>query len=233
MESFKERYKSYSNTRLVEIIANGEDYQEEALKSAKEELQKRKLSDAEEEQIYAELAAIDADEKRALEQRKAREKQLQLTIKNFFNPINPLLAELSKLERNIRLITLVFGGIAVYQLIVDFDSLVYVFTSSHDWDFTVLLFLIPYIGLPIAVYLFWKRKKIGWIFMLIYIFVGLLNIAFMFYYAYNYSYDNMIYYEEMYLPPSIPSAYILPFLFYVGCVWVMIDKKMRKSYFNQ
>jgi len=231
METFEKRYKSFTNSQLLEIISNSEDYQPEAVEVAKSEIKARNLSEQELSGVYAKLKAKDEAEIRNKAAKKERVNQVKAKVIAYFNPINPFLSDLSKHERNIRLISIVFGGIAIYQLFSELDTFVYIFTSSYGWDFSILLFLIPYIGLPVSVYLFWKRKKSGWILLMLYFAYSLVNVLLMIKFTIEYEPVEDWFFDEFLLPPSSPTTYIFPLLFYIGTIWVMCGKALRKHYF--
>jgi hypothetical protein len=230
MNDFTERYQKMSNSEVLQIISNAEDYQPLAVEAAKNEIERRGLSENELIKAYSKIELKRQVEHDKVDTRKEKEEQLKSKFYKFIDPIHPFKSDIPSYERTIRLIVIVFGLIAIYQLISGFDGFIYFFGSPESWDYSVLLFLISYLLLPTAIIYFWKRKRIGWILLLIYFIYSLSTIVALIVLAFQYQSSGFPLFDEILFPRISPSVYILPFLFYVGNIWVIFKKDIRKHY---
>jgi hypothetical protein len=133
-------------------------------------------------------------------------------------------------DKQIKIICLVLTGIFIYQTIKDFGLLVAYLQDIFEWRIIEILAVwIPIIILPLSTFLFWRRKKIGWLLT-----------------AINFSYEATwavpLFIRELnrkptgipaldiLVPTVSPTVYIGTFLLFGGMLWVICKNDMREVY---
>ena len=117
---FDEKYKTYSNTELLRVIDNPEDYQQIAVETAKTIFSKRLLTEVEIKIAKDELE-IERQEKLNKEQEKSENKDKLMNIgKSIIDTVNPIQNNTPTTEKTIKIITLLFGGLFLFQLYKEF-----------------------------------------------------------------------------------------------------------------
>jgi hypothetical protein len=230
MNEFTDRYQKMASHELLEIITNAKDYQYSAVETAQKEIDNRELTERELNRAYSIIGIKLKEQQKGVKNRKEKEERLKSRFFKFIDPIHPFKSCIPSFERTIRLIIIVFGIISIYQLISDIDSFLYIIGSIGEEDLSIFIFLIPYLLLPISVYLFWKRKKIGWVLLNLYFVFSLINLVVLMVWAFQYQSSDILGIETLLFPPTSPADYILPILFYVGTIWVMCKKDMRTHF---
>ena len=166
---FSEYYKKISNTELLEILENPKNYQPLAIKAAMQEFSNRQLSDDE-----INLARLPLIEKRRLKERKKQnresiENNVKDTTAMLIETLNPIQKERPGIDKTILLIELSFGFIFIFKIITNNWILLRSIKYLSRFPFSSLETLFPVIILPIALLTFWKKKKIGWILLTVYL----------------------------------------------------------------
>eukprot|EP01029_Cantina_marsupialis_P030236 TRINITY_DN8077_c0_g3_i2.p1 TRINITY_DN8077_c0_g3~~TRINITY_DN8077_c0_g3_i2.p1 ORF type:complete len:258 (+),score=19.66 TRINITY_DN8077_c0_g3_i2:360-1133(+) len=230
MNQFKERFNSYSNVELLEIIDSSSGYQPEAIEAAENELEKRQLS-------------TDDLKKAKLEQEKKREerivqsmnkKKIEHKIKNIGDSIsdtlNPIQNSPIKTEKEIRILTIVFGIISVYQIYNEFGMLKFMFGNDGAvWTFEMWLYFLPLILVPISTFLFWFRKKIGWILIGIYLIYSAISTFVMAIQVWNIKPTGNPQFDSIF-PTTSPYIFALTFMFFIGFIWAIGKRNIREEY---
>jgi len=230
MTEFTERYKSLSNIELLKILEKQENYQKLAVESAKNELQNRKLSDKELEQVKSEILKQQLEKKKKTEKNIKREEKLKNYGKTFIETISPIQNEIQTPERIIRLITIVFGGISIYRFFKEFGILRYLFTNSNGgWDLSMLVYFFNLIILPIATFLFWKRKKTGWILLAIYLTYSAMSSLIMFFMNLGRQPSGFANLDTLF-PTVSPLTYLVTLVFFGSSLWAISKKEIRGLY---
>lgn len=230
MTEFTERYKSLSNIELLKILEEQENYQKIAVETAKDELQNRKLSDQELEQAKSEILKQQLEKKKKTEKNTEREGKLKNYGKTFIETISPIQNGIQTPERIIRLITIVFGGISIYRLFKEFGMLRYIFTDSNSgWDLSLVEYFFPLIILPIATYLFWKRKKTGWILLAIFLTYSAMSSLVMFFMNLGRQPSGFANLDALF-PTVSPLTYLVTLVFFCGGLWAISKKEIRDIY---
>jgi hypothetical protein len=176
MNQFTERYKSHSNAELLKIIENSSDYQPEAVETAKNEIEQRQLTDKELKEAETELEIQRQEKNKKTERKQEIENKVKEFGASIVDTVNPIQQSTPTTERLIRLITIVFGLISVYQFYKEFGMLKFMLgNNGGEWDFSMALYFVPFFLVPIATVLFWFRKKIGWILLGIYLTYSAVN----------------------------------------------------------
>ncbi len=188
MNKFQKRFESFDNRRLIEIMEDLDNYEPEAIEAASQELKKRGVGADEINGIKEEIYKTE----RLFQKRTEKVKNVGIGM---LNSVNPVQEETSNVNTKIRLFVISFGLLAAYQIYQQFDLLKFlIFDDFINWDWSTIFIFLPIILLPIMVFLFWKRKKIGWLaltFFITFNFLSALGIIFYFLDKFKYTNSSM------------------------------------------
>ena len=227
---FDEKFKTYSNTDLLRVIENPNDYQSQAVETAKTIFSDRQLSEMEIKIARDELE-FERQEKLSKEQQKrAVENKVKNVGKSIFDHINPIQKETPTSEKTIRIISILFGGLFLFHLYKEFGMLRFMFTDSYaEWDFSMVLYFLPLIVIPTATILFYMRKKIGWLLLTIFLAYSAVSAIGLFILTINMKPSGIGALDNLF-PQILPLTYILGFVFFTGIIWVISREKIRTIY---
>jgi len=167
MNEFEERYVSFSTHKLLKIVENAKQYQVIAVEAAKAELSTREIS---EEDIRSFKNEMLTQKNKAID-RQRQINEIEFKAKDVGNELlqslNPVRSEPQTIDERIKLIAIVCGLVAVYQLYQGFDLLRFMFVDSGaSWGIDLFFYILPTIVLPLGVFFFWRRNKAGWILLI-------------------------------------------------------------------
>lgn len=228
--NFSKLYSTWATEDLLNIIDQANDYQPLAVEAARVELESRLLTSGEWESAKAVLKERLLEKEAQQQKIKNVENKLKSLGESFFNTFNPVQKEAPGTERHIKLISLFFILLFLYLLYKNFYLLKFMLEEEDSrWDFISWIEILPFFFLPVTIWLFWLRKKTGWIMAtfflsfksaeIILIYTSVLNLQL----TGNTALDTLF--------PSFPtSAYILTFLLFLGFTWVMTKKNIREVY---
>ena len=230
MTDFTEKFSTYSNTDLLKIIDSPDDFQPLAVETAKTIFSSRQLSDKDIEIAKAELDAL-KQEKEAKDQKK---KDLENKVKNIaasvFSTVNPIQAETPNSDKIIKVISIVFGGLFLFQLYKEFGMISFIFTDSGDkWDFSLVLYFLPLLIVPTATILFFKRKKIGWTLLAIFLSYSTVSSIGLFILTVNREPSNFPALDNIF-PQTSPTTHVMTLLFFAGTLWTICKEEIREIY---
>lgn len=230
MNPFSEQYKTFSNTDLLRIIENQSDYQPKAVEAAKTEINNRNLSNYEIKDAKNALEAERQEKQKQSEKRTEIEQNIKTLATSFFNTINPIQQSTPTAERQIKLITIAFGLLAIFKWYNQLEFLKFILTdSSGSWDLSILAYFLPLILLPIATLLFWRRKKSGWILITVYLTYSAINAFGFIILRWNRQSLGNPTLDSLF--PQVSSiSLLLTIFFYGGTVWVLAKKEIREHY---
>lgn len=222
---FTELYKTYSNPKLLEIIENGKDYQPIALEAAKTELESRKLTEAE---ITEAKQVLSAKQQEAEEKREASlvfQKRVQEVSVKVAHELNPTTQKSH--EFVIKLICIYLGLELLWTLYDRFSLIKFIlFSPQSHWDPFSILFFVPFIYVPIAIYFLWKKTSIGWTLYVIMLSLGLsLGLI---------SFFRSFYIDETLgglFPSRSFTSYVMPVFLYSGQL-IYINTQPLKEIFT-
>ena len=120
--NFSEYYKTISNTELLIILQTPGDYQPLAVEAAKKEFFNRQLSDSEIKEAKQPLITKQIQKEKESKKVKAIEDKVKNIGHNIIDTVSPIQPGIPSTEKTIRLITIVFGGIFLYQFIKEFRT---------------------------------------------------------------------------------------------------------------
>ena len=244
MNEFQERFKNFGNRKLLEIVEDAESYQLTAVEAAKLELSKRNISDEEIQAVkyaFQEKQAKIDKRKRQIKKVEKRAKAIGIEI---LETVSPIQRESQTIDRKINLIVIVFGLFAVYQIFKKFSMIRFMFTDSYaKWDFSMVLYFLPMILLPIAVSLFWQRNKIGWILMSAFFVNNIVNAIGMFFLTWEWntedkylnnssSGDFQIEFREIgnIFPQPDPIVYLMVIVIFGVTLWGICKEDLRNEF---
>lgn len=99
--------------------------------------------------------------------------------------------------------------------------------SEAKWGLSDLLYILPLIILPTATILFFKRKKIGWTLLSIFLTYSAVGPVVLFLMTFNRQSSGITVLDDM-LPET--SAYLITLLFYGSCLWTICKEDIRDIY---
>jgi hypothetical protein len=237
MNEFQERFKNFDNRKLLKIIEDAENYQSIAVEAAKLELSNRNVSDEEVQSIKGEFK----DKQAEIDKRKGQIRNVENKAKEIgtelFETVSPIQKEPQTIDRKINLIVIVFGILAAYQIFKEFDMIQFMFTDSlAEWDFSMVLYFLPMIILPIAVFLFWKRNKIGWILMGAFFVYNIVNAIGIFLLTWDWNREDEYINDyssgelESLFPQPNPIIYLIIVAIFVATLWAIFREDLRNEF---
>ena len=227
--NFSEYYKTISNTELLSILDNPDDYQPSAVAAAKEEFAYRQLSDTQIQEARQPLIAKKVQLEKEREKIKLVETKIKAAGHIFFDTINPIQSGIPSTEKTIRLIVIVLGGIFLFTFIKDFQThLVYV-KDFRRFPFESSLYLLPQLLLGVAVFTFWKRKTSGWTLLTIFLTFSAVVALVLLIKALNWKPSGYATLDQLFPKPS-PIPHIIQLLFLSGTLYVMCKPAIREVF---
>lgn len=246
MNEFQKRYKSFENHKLLKIIEEAEKYQPIAVEAAQLELSRREISDEEIQRVKDKVEG----KKAVTEQRQNQVKKVKAKGTELFDIIKPIQENPPTIDRKINLIVIVFGLMALYRIYQQFDMIQLILTSNlAEWEISLVLFFLPMILLPIGVFHFWKRNKVGWILMSIFFVYNFVNGVVFFlmtwewkkeekYSRNDYSdgeflimdYEDHENYIDHFFPETNSYIYVLIIAVYGATLWYICKEDIRKEF---
>ncbi|TKG91565.1 hypothetical protein EYV94_21305 [Puteibacter caeruleilacunae] len=229
MNPFLDQYQSASNIELFRIIDDAENYQPLAVDAAQAIIDSRKLTEEEVNRVKEELALIH-HEKIQDEERKQYFKQLILQkFDNFIGFGDLKQGESAESNKTIASIVVVYGIAYVFMIFSQIDILPMMLFEFNDWDYSTFLYFLPIVMLPIAISLFWKRKKIGWILLSFYLINKCVSTAIMLESALRMDEASDTIFDSLFITPSVSTCVFL-LLFYGATVLVIGRSVVRMTF---
>jgi hypothetical protein len=230
MTEFTELYKKLSNTELLKLISESEKYNPIAVETANNEIESRKLSEQDLKQAQSEIYAQKEKKNLEIEKRKRQEEKLKKSASILFDTFNPIQNGIQTPEKTIRFITLVLAVLSIYGIIKEFGMLKYMFTDGiRKWDIGMIEYLYPLILLPLGTFLFWKRKKSGWILLSIFLTYSAISAIGLFFMNLGREPSGIPALESLF-PKVPPITYIITLVFFGGTLWLICKENIRHIY---
>jgi hypothetical protein len=226
---FTALYKNWTTDTLMDIADAPSEYQPLAVQAARLELDSRQLTP---EQLAAAKAKQDLrrhDKANKQQKIKAMEEQVKSIGTVLTETLNPIQIEPPSSDKRIKAIAIFIGIILLYQIYKDFGLLSLMLSGKGKWDFSMVLYAVPFIFLPIAGLLFWWRKKNGWILAMIYFSNSAMGAMLLFLTTLNRKPTNIPILDALF-PTTSPFVYVTIFLISGGLTWLLCQKEMRTVY---
>lgn len=229
MTEFEILYDNYSNAELLYIIQNPSKYQSLAVQAAKKIIANRNLSENEIVAAQAELHKKATQKKQEETQKKDFENRLKEQILSFFQSFNPIQSEEIPTLILVRNLSVVFCSIIFLRIITQF-SIITSLIKNPEWDFSVFLFFLPFILVPLGTLHFYLQKRLGWTLLMIFLTSTTLeNLDIL-----RLSINNSFFFNEAIdklFKSNKQVIHLTLVLFYLGLVWTLLKPTLR-SFFS-
>jgi hypothetical protein len=226
---FAEYYKTITDSALLAILDNPQDYQASAIDAAKAELESRQLSESailEARQPLLEKEQAQAAER---EKRKMMEEKLKAAGTSLFDSINPMEQGIPTTDKMIRRIVIVLGVLYLYELISNFSMHLSNLKDLPEHPFELGLYFVLLLILPVALIFFWKRKPIGWILLAIYLVFSLVATLWFFFFVFKIQSSTILQMRDL-IPESSLLTHLFQLLLFSGAIYILTKKEMRETY---
>jgi len=216
--------QSLSNSELLSILDTPEKYLPAAIEIAKQEMHRRDLN--EEDIAEVKRIRLEDEKRREIEKEKLKSyvNPLMLFVQKLFLTFHPS-SNIAPLERTIRLVTIVFSAIAVYQILRYYSLAWYALLDFGRNPFASFNLIFVFTVLPISLFFFWNRKNIGWILLVVFLTYGCTEDISGIIEIWNFDKRPYIFFKG-------PSATGLTFhlLFFVTTIWALCRKDLRELF---
>lgn len=101
--------------------------------------------------------------------------------------------------------------------------------DGGEWDLSMVEYFLPLILLPVAVLLFWNRKRSGWILLAVFMTYSAVTAFGLFLMDLGKSPSGIPALENLF-PTVSPIAYILTMLFYTGFLLLICRQGVRNEF---
>ena len=227
--NFSEYYKTVSNAELLSILEKPSHYQAAALEAAKKEFANRQLSTGEINEAKQVLLDKQFQKIQQRERIKAVENKVKNTGQAIFNNLNPFQRGISSLEKSIRLIVIAFTLLFFYQLITQFKTTLFYIKDIPAFPLESFSYLLPQILLPLAIFLFWKRKRVGWILLAALIAYTTVLAFAMAVQSFLWKSSNVSALDNLFPMPSIASA-LFSLALWIATFYIVCKPAIRQAY---
>lgn len=225
MIDFTQEFKTYSNSDLLKITNNPDDYQPLAVEAAQAILATRQVSGQDFEIAAKDLFVLRQEN----EARRQKKQQLENKVKNigtsFLSVVNPVQTEPSSADRTINIVSIVFGVFSLFILYSGFGMLRFIFSGNQaSLDLGTDLYLLHFIILPIATISFFERKKMGWVLLSVFLTYSVIDTVGRFILTLK-THLSVSALANLF-PQYSPIMFIWPFLFFGGALWVICKPRI-------
>lgn len=227
--NFSEYYKTISNTELLIILQTPGDYQPLAVEAAKKEFFNRQLSDSEIKEAKQPLITKQIQKEKESKKVKAIEDKVKNIGHNIIDTVSPIQPGIPSTEKTIRLITIVFGGIFLYQFIKEFRTHLGYVKDIPNFPFESILYLLFLLIPPTAIFTFWKRISIGWILLAMFLTFSTVEVLWIFVDTLKRKPSEFADLDILF-PKSSPITYIIQTLFFIGTLFVICKTNIREVF---
>ena len=225
---FIKQFEEYSTIRLLSIIDNPNDYQPDAVDAAKTLLSDRQLSD---EEIELARNELNAETQTKEQKERASKDKLTNAYKYVFDTVNPMKEKNSSAEKTIRNITVAFGAIILLYLLRNNEILHFIFYNVlPDWDTGTFFSFLPLVVCITSIILFYKKKRIGWFLLAIYLIYSSITEIWMLIMVLSIQPTGIESIDVILLPYASITVYIVLFIFYTGIARTISKENIRSVY---
>jgi len=226
---FSEYYNTISDTELISILDNPEDYQLLAVEAAKEEFANRQLSDVEIQEARQPLIAKQEQKDKEREKIKTVETKIKAAGHTFIDTVNPIQSGIPSTEKTIRLIVIVFAGLFLYQVISDFRMLSLMLKDISRFDTSSFFYFLPFVIIPTATIFFWMRKTFGWLLLVFFVTYSAIGIFWMFLENFGRTSSGLTGFDNLFPRPS-PISYVIQLLFFGGTLYILCKPNIKEVF---
>lgn len=223
---FADYYKTISDSELLAILGNPQDYQPAALDAAKAELESRQLSETAILEARHSLVEKELEQAAEREKRKMMEEKLKAAGSGFIESLNPAQKDIPATEKMIRWIVVVLGVLYLYELISNIQLHLANLQDLPKYPFKLGLYFVLLLLLPAALILFRKRKPAGWILLVIYLVFSLVAVCWFFFITYKMQASGVLQIRDLVSVSSLLTS-VFQLLLFSGTIYVVTRKDMR------
>jgi hypothetical protein len=227
--NFTEYYKTISNAELLSILEKPAGYQDAAIKAAKKEFSDRKLSVEEIKEARQVLFEKQIQKIKQREKTKAVEDKIKKTGQSLFDGINPFHQGISLTEKNIRIIVISFSVLFLYLFIKEFKIILLYIKVTPESPLESGFYLLPHLLLPIATFMFWKRKRIGWILLAAFVVFSIVITIAMLIQSFLWRSSGVAAFDNLFPRPSTTS-FIIPLILFTWTLYVLCKSNIRDAF---
>jgi hypothetical protein len=226
---FAEKYKTLSTAQLLEIIDTPENYQPLAITAAEDELLDRNPYVAEMTEARAENGARNAEKEAKSEKKKSFEDKIINVAGSVIETISPVQKTPSSLNRVILLISIVFALLGLFRLYTFYDESRYLLADNYRMVLNITLpALFEGIYLLGTAFMFWKKMKWGWIFLVVYLFFAPVGAFIMF--AIELWRSHFPFSASAGLMQEYTRSALFGGLFFGSCIWFAYKRSVKEVY---
>jgi hypothetical protein len=229
LNDFTEHYQKISNTELLAILDSPEEYQELAVEAAKEELNRRSLSEKEINEARQPLELKKEQKIKQVEKVKQFESVIKTAGQNFIDTINPIQSKIHSEEKTINLIVIILGGIFLFQVIKDFNLHIAVILDFPRFPMESIMHILPLLTLGTGTFLFWKKKKNGWILLSIFLTFSIVTALGIILRTLTWKPSRLPNLDSIFPRPD-PLIYIVALVFLTGAIMLLCKSTIREVY---
>jgi len=230
MIDFLDKFKNYSNSELFKIIDSQADYQPAAVEAAKSILAGRQLSDQEIENARAELSVQQQEEELKNQKKKEIENKVKEIGNSIIENVNPIQTKEVTADKMILIISIVLGLISIKKNYQEFAMLRFMLSDDRaGWDLSMLLYIFPIILLPLGTVLFWRRKKSGWLLLVIYLTYTAIGAIISIILGWNLHQSGVGSLDNLF-PSTSLIVFVWSFVFNGGILWGICKTNIRNVY---
>jgi len=230
MNQFAERYKTFTNAQLIRIIDNQIEYQQLAIEAAENELAQRQLTDEEIEILKIANEVQEHDKQMQNAKKRAFEEKVKDLSFSITDRLNPIRTTTLSTNQVINRISIAFGLLFLFQAFTQIGLIGFILTDSHSkWDFSVVVYLLPVLVLPVATFLFWRQKKYGWILLFIFLIYSVLTTIVSFILDFRSQHSGVEVIDNLF-PVTSPATYLVRIFLFGACLWLICKNNIREVY---
>lgn len=217
MKTYEEKFKNLKDSELIEIIQNRSQFENAAIEAADRELSER---------------GIEASKSKSSASDNAPNKFIS-KITDVAHDIHPTIVRKGKYEKILLMLSIFF---ILPYLFYSYKNLVFFFNSiiEKGVDIDIILVLLSFFAIPTSIFLFWKRRKVGWFLIVAYSFLMLTSNFFILVSIWNL--DNLFIVNDnntlfnLIASPEPMWEFILYFLIYSLIVRFLLKSEIKELY---
>jgi hypothetical protein len=227
MNPFTDQYKKLSNSELLWVVNNPDDYQLLAIDAAKTELASRQLT--------LEEMTIAENEVKVRQNVEHAKIEKDLALKNIVKKTTNSMADIIKRpapKRKIKIIiSIMLSLIFLLQIFSKIDLLKFMLTDNDaKWDLPTAFLFIPWLAILTGLLLFWFRKKTGWIILSVYLsYSTCTSIIEFFVWTFREYPESPIIKRAISPMNYLPSLFVIV-LFFSAMLWAICRNDIRSDY---
>jgi hypothetical protein len=224
---FTELYSSYSTEKLVAVVTAPLNYQPEAVEAAQNELAKRNVSDDEIERLREEILNTPPTVTKA---EKLTGEAVNYTSKKLTDFVSaPGKPRVESLLNRFLIVLVILTLLKFYNgwWMIHF---MFSYPEEAGFDFSILVFFIDYLIVPVSTYFIWKRKPLGWYLLCIFSVANIIISCDSFYYALTWKPSNFALINA--LSPKVDITVVVFVIFFWAATLMFLARKALREIFK-